>query len=141
MLCCLREYAEKTKLVRENYKNKNHFEFIFDQDGREGFGFFIRECEKERTMVAFLCSNDTVGIRFPDTLHSYITMVPYLELIAQGRPRRVDVEPEKIGVVFDFVDIGGKKQLQRLNMVIKAYSSEEDGYKNYGYGSISFSTR
>jgi hypothetical protein len=141
MLRCLREYAEKTKLVRENHKDKNHFEFMFNQDAHEGFGFFIEECQKERTMMAFLCSNDTVGIRFPDTLHSYITMVPYLELIAQGRPRRVDVEPQKIGVVFDFVDIGGKKQHQRLNMVIKAYSSQEDDDKNYGYGSISFSTR
>lgn len=135
----LREYVKKTKLIREN--NENHFEFMFSQDSQEGFSFFIKKCEQERTIMAFVSSNDTVSISFPDTLHSYITMVPYLELVAQGRPRRVEVESEEIGVVFEFVDIGGKKQLQRLKMVIKAYSSEEDHDKNYGYGSISFSTR
>ena len=131
---------QKTKLIRENYNN--HFEFMFNQDSQEGFSFFIRKCEEERTKIAFVGSNDTVNIRFPDTLRSFITMVPYLELVAQGRPRRVEVEPEEIGVVFEFFDIGGgKKQRQRLKMIIKAYSSEDDHPKNYGYGSISFSTR
>jgi len=92
--------------------------------------------------MAFLTANDSVKVRIPDTLHHYITFVPYLELIAQGKPRRVDIKADEIGVIFEYYDIGGKKQAQRLKVGIKEYAyAEEDHNKNYGFGTISFATR
>jgi len=136
----LREYAEKTELVRVDHGN--HFEFIFNKESQNGYGFFIKKSDEEKIGMAFLCSNDSVKVRLPDTLHSYITIIPYLELVAQGNPRRVEVELDEIGIVFEFFDIGGKKLVQRLRMAIKEYSRAEDDHdKNYGFGSISFSTR
>ena len=136
----LSEYAEKTQLVRLDAHN--HFEFLFDKESRNGYGFFIKNSDEERIRMAFLGSNDSVKVKIPETLHSYITFVPYLELVAQGNPRRVDVKSDEIGIVFEYLDIGGKKQVQRLRMAIEEYAyPEEDHNKNYGVGSISFSTR
>jgi hypothetical protein len=136
----LKMYADKTKLLRIN--GNNHFEFMFNKERPDGYGFFIRSSEEEKVKMAFLSTNDSIKVRIPDTLHHYITFVPYLELIAQGKSRRVDVKSDEIGVVFEYYDIGGKKHVQRLKVGIKAYAfAEEDHDKNYGFGTISFSTR
>jgi hypothetical protein len=136
----LSQYAQKTQLMRVN--PHNHFEFLFDKESQSGYGFFIKNSDEERIRMAFLVSNDSVKVKIPETLHNYITFVPYLELVAQGSPRRVDVKLDEIGIVFEYFDIGGKKQLQRLRMAIEEYAyPEEDHNKNYGVGSVSFSTR
>jgi len=136
----LKEYAGKTQLVRQD--RDNHFELIFNKESKDGYGFFIKNSEEEKTKMAFLTANDSVKVRIPDTLHHYITFVPYLELIAQGKPRRVDIKLNEIGVIFEYYDIGGKKQAQRLKVGIEEYAyAEEDHNKNYGVGTISFSTR
>jgi hypothetical protein len=136
----LKEYADKTQLVRPNVND--HFEFMFNKESQDGYGFFIRSSEEEKVKMAFLSANDSVKVGIPDTLHHYITFVSYLELIAQGKPRRVDVKSDEIGVVFEYYDIGGKKQVQRLKVGIEGYAfAEEDHNKNYGIGTISFSTR
>jgi hypothetical protein len=140
MIRRLSQYAQKTQLVRVN--PDNHFEFLFDKESQKGYGFFINNSDEERTRMAFLCSNDSIKVKIPETLHNYITFIPYLELVAQGNPRRVDVKPDEIRVVFEYFDIGGKKQVQRLRMAIEEYAyPEEDHNKNYGVGSVSFSTR
>jgi hypothetical protein len=141
MLSKLREYDDKTHLVRLN--GDNHFEFMFDQKSQDGgYGFFIKSSEEEKTKMAFLTANESFNVRIPETLHHYITFVPYLELIAKGRPRRVDVELDEIGVEFQYFDVGDKKQVQRLKVGIKEYAyAEEDHNRNYGVGTISFSTR
>ncbi|MCK5245004.1 MAG: hypothetical protein KAJ90_07015 [Desulfobacterales bacterium] len=136
----LKEYAGKTQLIR--LKDNNHFEFMFNKESQDGYGFFIRSSEEEKVKMAFLSANDSVKVRIPDTLHHYITFVPYLELIAQGKPRRVDIKSDEVGVVFEYYDIGGKKQLQLLKVGIEGFAfAEEDHNKNYGVGTISFSTR
>jgi len=140
MVSRLRDYAEKTQLLRVNAPN--HFEFIFNKERQNGYGFFIKKSDEEKIEMAFLSTNDSVKIQIPETLHNYITIVPYLELVAQGNPRRVDVKSDEIGIAFEYFDIGGKKQVQRLRMAIEEYSfAEDDHNKNYGVGSISFSTR
>jgi hypothetical protein len=140
MVSRLKEYAGKTQLLRQD--SDNHFEFIFNKESQEGYGFLIKNSEEEKAKMAFLTANDLVKVRIPDTLHHYITFVPYLELIAQGKPRRVDIKADEIGVIFEYYDIGGKKQAQRLKVGIEEYAyAEEDHNKNYGVGTLSFLTR
>ena len=140
MACRLKEYAGKTQLMRQN--SDNHFEFIFNRESQDAYGFFIKNSEEEKAKKAFLTANESVKVRIPDTLHHYITFLPYLELVAQGKPRRVDIKLDEIGVIFEYYDIGGKKQVQRLQVGIEEYAfAEEDHNKNYGVGTISFSTR
>ena len=134
------QYAQKTQLVRVN--PRNHFEFLFDKKSPNGYGFFIKNSDEEKIQMAFLIPNDSVKVKIPETLYNYITFVPYLELIAQGSPGRVDVKLDDIGIAFEYFDIGGKKQLQRLKMTIEEYAyPEENPNENYGVGSVSFSTR
>jgi hypothetical protein len=138
MVSRLKEYAEKTQLLKIN--DNNHFEYMFNRDSRDGFGLFIRSSEEEKVKMAFLTVNDSVEVKIPETLHSYLTFVPYLELIAQGSPRRVDITSDEFGVVFEYYDIGGKKQVQRMKVAIEEYAfAEEDQNKNYVVGTISFS--
>lgn len=140
MVSRLKEYDDKTHLVRLN--GNNHFDFMFNKESQDGYGFFIRSSEEEKVKMAFLSANDSLNVKIPETLHHYITFVPYLELTAQGKPRRVDVKSDEIGVVFQYFDIGGKKQVQRLKVGIEEYAfAEEDHNGNYGVGTISFSTR
>jgi hypothetical protein len=137
--CRLKEYASKTQLVRQN--SENHYEFIFNKDNQDGYGFFIKNSEEERTKMAFLTTNKSVKVRIPDTIHHYVTFLPYLELVAKGKPRRVDIKLDEIGVIFEYYDIGGKKQAQRLKVTIEEYGFAEEFHgKNYGAGTISFST-
>jgi hypothetical protein len=136
----LKEYAEKTKLVRQ--AGNNYFQYIFDEKSQDGYGFFIRTSEEEKTNTAFLTANESMRVSIPDTLHHYLTFMPYLELIEKGNPRRIDIKIDEIGVVFKYYDIGGKKQIQRLKIEIEEYAySKEFHDKNYGAGTISFSTR
>jgi hypothetical protein len=139
MLRRLAEYDDKTKQVRQD--GDNHFQFLFDKENQDGYGFFIKDSEEEKTKTAFLTTNDSIKVRVPDTLHHYITFVPYLELVAQGQPRRADIKVHEIGVIFEYYDMGGKKQSRRLKVEIEEYAyAEEDHNKNYGFGTISFST-
>ena len=42
----LKEYADKTQLVRQD--SNNHFEFIFNKESKDGYGFFIKNFEEEK---------------------------------------------------------------------------------------------
>lgn len=74
-----RGYANSTKLIRVN--QNNHFEYLFAGEDEKGYGFLIRDSEEELVSLAFLSKDETTTIRIPETLHTYLTMVPYLELV------------------------------------------------------------
>ncbi len=136
---------EFTKLGTETgmlkRKDESHFEYLFDSEERQGYGFSIHPPAEERSKLAFLRSRDTVNIRIPETIKNYMTFVPYLELLSRKMPHRVDLRDDGFSVRFEFLDISGKKHIQRLNIVIEtfAYGKEFHG-KNYGIGTLSFST-
>jgi hypothetical protein len=134
----LREYSQRTKLLKVN--PNYHYEYIFDQYSPEGFGFFIKECKAEESSISFLDAKEHVGLKFPDTLHFLLTMASYLEWEIKRSKPIVENDLGKVAIVFEFFDIGGKKQTQKLTMLTTAYSHDEDCNHNYGCGKLSFKT-
>lgn len=119
----------------------SHFEYLFGSEKQQGFGFSIRPPAEEHSELAFLRSGDIVNISIPETIKNCMTFVPYLELLSRKMPYRVDRRDDGFSVRFKFLDISGKKHIQTLNIVVEtfAYGKEFHG-KNYGIGTLSFST-
>lgn len=135
-----KNYSTKTKLIHSN--DNNHFEYMFSEDSQDGYGFFIREPNEEKIELAFLRNNDSVEVKVPQTIHSYITFSSYLELVKQNFPRRAEIRLDEIEIQFDYFDIGGEKHTQLLKMVFEVYAfADEDANKNFGAGNISFSIK
>lgn len=140
MLSRFRGYAESTGLIRVN--KDNHFEYLFKGKEGQGYGFLIRDSEEEKVALSFLSKDETTTIRIPETLHEYLTIVPYLELILHPDQRRIDLKPDEIEIQFQYSDVGGKKHTQTIQMEIEQYSyAKEDNGKNYGFGTLKFTTR
>jgi len=129
--------ASKTKLLKVN--GDGQFEYLFKEESDSGYGFSIETIEDSKEEISFLTANQSSSIRMPQALYNYLTFIPYLELVRQDLPRRIDMI-EKICVVeFVYYDIGGKRHRQRISMHIELYAySKEFSENNYALASISF---
>lgn len=51
------------------------------------------------------------------------------------------MKPDEIGIRFEYSDIGGKRHSQTIQMEMEQYAfKEEDHEKNYGVGTLKFTT-
>ena len=129
----------KTGLLKVN--NNYHFEYLFKKEETtdQGYSFVIRNPDEEKIEYAFLRSGDVIRVRIPETLKNFLTFLPYLKFVAEGKPYRVTIKSQDFYVKFRFKDVGGKKHGKKLRVDIDeyAYCSEGDE-KNYGAGSITF---
>ncbi len=129
--------ASKTKLLK--VKDDGYFEYLFKEESDSGYGFSIETTEDSKEELSFLTSDQTSSIRMPQALYNYLTFIPYLELVKQNLPRRIDMTKEICVIKFVYYDIGGKRHRQKIRMYIELYAySKEFPENNYALASISF---
>lgn len=134
-----KDLGTKTGLLKIN--NNNHFKYLFEKEEKtdQGYGFVIRAPGEENIEYAFLTCGDKIKVQIPETLKNFLTFLPYLKLVAEGNPCRINIKSQDFHVKFAFKDVSGKKHVQKLKVDIDVYAyCTEDHQKNYGAGSITF---
>jgi len=129
--------GSQTKLLKVN--GEGHFEYLFKEESNTGYGFIIKPTEESEVELSFLAANNKESIRMPQALYNYLTFIPYLELVKQDLPQRIELKEEICEIEFVYYDIGGKRHRQRIKMSIELYAfSKEFSEDNYALATISF---
>ena len=120
-------------------KNEGYFHYIFGDSPNQGYGFTIPPTEDSKEEISFLTANQSIKTKMSKALYNYLTFIPYLELINQNNPRRIDLNIDEFKVRCTYFDVGGKKRNQIINLSIQVYAfSKEFSEENYGTGTITF---
>lgn len=133
----LETLASQTNLLKVD--GEGHFEYLFNNQSDSGYGFSIESVEKSRAELSFLTANQSANIKIPQALHNYLTFIPYLELVRQNLPRRVDMMEEICVIEFVYYDIGGRRHTQKIRMYVELYAfSKEFTEENYALAVLRF---
>lgn len=131
------ELGRKTSLV--HLCDDGRFEYLFKDDLDEGYGFRVPSPDNTKRDASFLMPGDGVEIDIPDALRNYLTFVPYLTIIAQGKPHRVEITSSEFSLQCSYHDISGKKHHQTVAVTVEAHAYSKDvADGNYGVGTLSF---
>jgi hypothetical protein len=131
------QLGSQTNLLKKN--NEGHFEYLFNKESSTGYGFIIESTEESIVELSFLTANNKENIRMPEAIYNYLSFIPYLELVKQNFPRRIELKEEICEIKFSYYDIGGKRHRQRIKMSIELYAfSKEFSENNYALATISF---
>jgi len=131
------ELGNQTKLLLK--KNEGYFHYIFGDNPDQGYGFTIPPTEDSKKEISFLTANQSTKTKMSEALYNYLTFIPYLELINQNNPRRIELNIDEFKVLCTYFDVGGTKHNQTINLSIQVSAfSEEFHEENYGIGTITF---
>jgi len=131
------ELGEQAKLL--SIDKNGYFKYQFGESPEQVFGSSLSSIEESKREVSFLSANQSTAIRMPDALFNYLTFLPYLELIKQGSPRRVDLAGKDFTALIEYYDVGGKRHAQKIKLTIEAFAfATEFSENNYGLGTITY---
>lgn len=129
-----------TKRVENDYRT--HFQYLFREAGKEGYGFLMEDPPLEEQAISYLKSGEGYQILLPDTIRNYITFVPYLKLMEQNFPHSIEERTGRFPVVFNYSDISGRRCSEHLCVDLEIIAfGKEDHEGNYGVGTFSFGTK
>jgi hypothetical protein len=132
--------GSSTKRVVNDYGT--HFQYLFSESGKTGYGFMIDDPPLEEEIVSFLKSGESYQLPLPESIKNYITFIPYLKLMKDKFPHSIEERTERFSVEFVMYDISGRRRRSRVFLYLNVVAfGKEDHAGNYAVGSFSFGTR